>query len=135
MTEAGGRRPEAERSAARLLSDLGEAASRLFRQELLLFQAELRQQLARTERGVIALAAGTLIVFSGWCALLTAAILGLCTLTAPWLAAAIVGLANLLVGAGLFYFARSRLGRRSFALRRTIRSLRADAALLKERLG
>jgi membrane protein len=134
-TEAGARQPDAEQSAARLLSDLCRETSILVRQELLLLRTELGQKLVRAGHGVIALAVGAVIVFSGWCALLTAAVLGLCTLTAPWLAALIVALANLAAGAGLLYFAHTRLGVRSFALRRTIRSLREDAAWLRERVG
>jgi Putative Actinobacterial Holin-X, holin superfamily III len=126
--------PAAERSAAQLLSDLADETSALVRQELALFKTELSQKLARAGHGVLALAVGAVIAFSGWCALLAAATLALCAITAPWLAALIVALANLSAGAGLFYFARTRLGARSFALRRTIQSLREDAAWFKERL-
>lgn len=127
--------PEAvERSAAQLLSDLAGETSDLVRQELALFKAELGQKLVRAGYGAIALAVGAVILFSGWCVLLAAATLGLCLVAAPWLAALVVALANLTVGAGLLYFARTRLGARSFALRRTLQSLREDAAWVKERI-
>jgi Putative Actinobacterial Holin-X, holin superfamily III len=127
-------RPTAEHSAAQLLSDLAAETSVLVRQELALFKTELGQKLVRAGHGVIALAVGAVIAFSGWCALLAAAILGLCAVAAPWLAALLVALANLSAGAGLLYFARTRLGTRSFALQRTIQSLREDAAWFKERI-
>jgi Putative Actinobacterial Holin-X, holin superfamily III len=133
--DAQGGKPEIERSAAQLLSELGEEACRLVRQELLLFRTELAQQLARVGYGVVALVAGMIVVFSGWCALLAAAILGLCAFAKPWVAAAIVAALNLATGGALLYFARTRLGLRAFALRRTVRSLREDAAWLKERIG
>jgi Putative Actinobacterial Holin-X, holin superfamily III len=132
--ETAGQRPAAEPSAAQLLSDLADETSVLVRQELALFKTELGQKLARAGHGVIALAAGAVIAFSGWCALLAAAILGLGKILAPWLAALIVALANLATGAGLLYFARTRLGTRSFAFQRTVRSLREDAAWFKERI-
>jgi hypothetical protein len=131
--ETAGDQPAAERSAAQLLSDLADETSALVRQELALFKSELGQKLARAGHGVIALAAGAVVAFTGWCALLAAATLGLCTIAAPWLAALIVALANLAAGAGLLYFARTRLGARAFALRRTVRSLREDAAWFRER--
>jgi putative superfamily III holin-X len=126
--------PEAELSTAELLSELAEATSLLVRQQVALLKFELGQKLARAGQGAVALAAGAVIVFSGWCALLAAATLALCTIVVPWLAALIVGLANLSLGAGFLYFARRRLGPRSFALRRTVRSLREDAAWIKERV-
>jgi lipopolysaccharide export LptBFGC system permease protein LptF len=127
-------RPGAERSAAQLLSDLADETSVLVRQELALFRTELGRNLARAGHAVVALAVGAVIVFSAWCALLAAATLGLCTFLAPWLAALVIALANLTTGAGLLYFARRRLGLRSFALRRTVRSLREDASWLKDRV-
>jgi len=130
-----GAHPEVERSASQLLSDLAEETSSLARQELALFRAELGQKLAQAGYGVIALAVGAVIGFSGWCALLVAATLGLCAIAAPWLAALIVALANLAAATGFLYFARRRLSVRSFAFRRTVQSLREDAAWLKERVG
>jgi hypothetical protein len=131
--ETASEHPAGEPSAAQLLSDLADETSALLRQELALFKTELAHKLARAGHGVIALAVGAIIAFGGWCALIAAATLGLCTIAAPWLAALIVAVANLAAGAGLLYFARTRLGARSFALRRTVASLREDAAWLKER--
>jgi Putative Actinobacterial Holin-X, holin superfamily III len=126
--------PAAERSATQLLSDLADETSALLRQELALFKTELGQKLGRAAHGVVALAVGALLVFTGWCAVQAAATLGLCAIAPPWLAASIVALANLAAGAGLLWFARRRLGSRSLALGRTMRSLRADAAWLRERV-
>jgi Putative Actinobacterial Holin-X, holin superfamily III len=125
--------PATDSSAAQLLSDLADETSTLLRQELALFRAEFGHKLARAGHGVLALAVGAIIAFGGWCALLAAATLGLCSIMAPWLAALIVALVNLSAAAGLLFFARTRLGMRSFALSRTIMSLREDAAWLKER--
>jgi hypothetical protein len=129
-----GQAPEAELSTAELLSELADATSLLVRQQVALLKIELGQKLARVGHGAVALAAGAVLVFSGWCALLAAATLALCAIVVPWSAALIVALANLSLGAGLIYFARRRLGSRSFALRRTVRSLREDAAWIKERV-
>jgi hypothetical protein len=126
-------RLEIEPSTTELLSELAVARLRV-RQQLALLKVELGERLARAGHGAAALMAGAVIGFSGWCTLLAAATLGLCAVVAPWLAALIVAPAKLSLGAGLLFLARSRFGSRSFALRRTVRSLREDVAWIKERV-
>src|SRR5580693_2866607 len=85
-------RATADRSIAALLSDLASETGLLVRTELALLKAELSEKLGRAGQGVAALGAGALIAFSGWLALLAAAVLGLATVVPPWLAALIVAL-------------------------------------------
>jgi hypothetical protein len=125
---------EADQSTTELLSELADAAGLLLRRQMALLKFEIGQQLAHARHGAVALAAGAVMVFSGWGGLLAAATLALCAVVAPWLAALIVALANLALGAGLLYFARRRLGSGAFTLRRTVRSLREDAIWLKDRI-
>src|SRR5204862_7827351 len=75
------------RPIAALLSDLAGETSTLVRQEIALFKAELSEQLTRPGVGAGALAAGGVIAFSRWLALLAAAILSLSQDLAPWLSA------------------------------------------------
>jgi Putative Actinobacterial Holin-X, holin superfamily III len=121
------------RSAAELLSDLADEAGLLICQELALFRSELAQNLERAGRGVIALVVGAVLVMSAWCALLAAATLVLSLLVPPWLAALLVASGNFLAGAGLLYFGKGRLAVRSLTPRRALRSLRANAAWIRER--
>ncbi|MBV9686931.1 MAG: phage holin family protein, partial [Alphaproteobacteria bacterium] len=86
------RRPRQDRSIAALLSDLANETGTLVRQEIALFKTEIGEKLGRLGTGTGAIAAGGLIAFSGWLALIAAAILGLSTVLAPWLAALIIGL-------------------------------------------
>src|SRR5205814_9973652 len=79
------------RPVAALLSDLAGETGTLVRQEIALFKAELNEKLAQIGLGAAALAAGGVIAFSGWFALLAAAILGLSYVLAPWLSALIGG--------------------------------------------
>jgi hypothetical protein len=120
-----------ERSVAALLSDLANETALLVRQEVALLRAELSEKLARTGQGAGALAAGALIAFSGWLALLAAAVLGLSNVVAPWLAALIVGLVVLALGAGLLLFGKSRL---DLVPRRSFQSLREDTVWIREQL-
>jgi len=130
---SGTARSKSERSIAALLADLARETGLLFRQEVALLKAELSEKLSRLGKGVIAIAVGGLIAFSGWLVLLAASVLGLATVMAPWLAALIVGLAVLAIGAVLLYLGRSRLDAAALVPRRTLQSLREDEAWLRER--
>jgi len=134
-SEGGAGRPKTDRSMAGLLADLADQIGSLFRQEVALLKAELQEKLGLIGQGVGAVAIGALIVFSGWLALLAAAVLGLAVVVAPWLAALIVGLVMLGLGAALLYFGKSRLGARSLAMRRTLGSLRENEAWIRERVS
>ena len=123
------------RPIAALLSDLAAETSTLVRQEIALFKAELSEKLTRTGVGAAALAAGGVIAFSGWLALLAAAILGLNHVLAPWLSALIIGLLLLMVGAGLAFFGKSRLNADALVPHRTLNSLREDEAWIRDQVS
>lgn len=123
--------PNPDRSVATLLSDLATEAGMLVRQEVALFRAEINEKLARLGQGVGALAAGGLIAFSGWLAVLAAAVLGLSQIVAPWLAALIVGLVVLVLGAGLVLFGKNRL---DLVPRRSLGSLREEKTWIRDQL-
>jgi Putative Actinobacterial Holin-X, holin superfamily III len=128
-------RPKSERSIGGLLADLADQIRALFRQEVALFRAELMEKLGLIGQGVGAIAIGALIAFSGWLALVAAAVLGLAIVVAPWLAALIVGLVGLGLGGALLYFGKRRLDAERLAMRRTLNSLREDQAWVRERVS
>jgi hypothetical protein len=128
-------RSQSARPVAALLSDLASETGQLVQQELALFKAEMQEKLGRLGQGAGALAAGGLIAFSGWLALVAAAILGLSYVLAPWLAALIVGLVVIALGAGLLFFGKSRLDADALVPRRTLNSLREDEAWIREQLS
>jgi hypothetical protein len=134
-SEHGAARPKSDRSMSGLLADLADQISSLFRQEVALLKAEVVEKLGLIGQGVGAVVAGALIVFSGWLTLLAAAVLGLAVVVAPWLAALIVGLVVLGLGAALLYFGKTRLDARSLAMRRTLGSLRENEAWIRERVS
>ncbi len=127
-------RPKAERSIASLLSDLASDTILLFRQEIELLKAELREKIGKLGQGAAALVTGALIAFSGWLVLLASAVLGLATIVRPWLAALIVAVIVLALGVALLWFGKSRLDSQQLIPKRTLRSLREDEAWLRERL-
>jgi putative superfamily III holin-X len=123
------------RPVAALVSDLANETSTLVRQEIALLKAELGEKLAQMGVGVAALAAGGLIAFSGWLALIAAAILGLSYALAPWLSALIIGILIVTLGAGLLLFGKSRLKADALVPRRTLNSLREDEAWIRDQIS
>ena len=128
-------RGRAGRPVAALLSELAGETSTLVRQEIALFKAELSEKLTRTGVGAGALAAGGVIAFSGWLALLAAAILGLSQVLAPWLSALIVAVVVIALGAGLALFGKSRLKADALVPHRTLNSLREDQAWIRDQVS
>ena len=123
------------RPVAALLTDLAGETSTLVRQEIALFKAELSEKLTRMGVGAGALAAAGVIAFSGWLALLAAAILGLSHAVAPWLSALIIGVVVIALGAGLALFGKSRLKVNALVPRRTLNSLREDEAWIRDQVS
>ncbi len=132
--DLGDGRRAADRSVATLLAALAEETGALIRHELALFKVELNQKLGRLGVGGAALAIGGVLAFSGWLALLAAAILGLARVLAPWLAALIIGGVLVLAGLAVLYFGKTRLNSRALVPRRTLRSLGKDEAWVKDQL-
>ena len=128
-------RARSGRPVAALISDLAGETSTLVRQEIALFKAELNEKLTRIGVGAGALAAGGVIAFSGWLALVAAAIIGLSYVLAPWLSALIVGLVVIALGAGLALFGKSRLRADALVPRRTLNSLREDEAWIRDQVS
>jgi hypothetical protein len=133
--EAAAPRSRSERSVAGLLSDLAAETGMLIRQEIALFKAELTEKLARFGLGAGMVAAGALVAFSGWLVLLACAVLGLSNVVAPWLAALIVAVVVLALGAGLLLFGKSRMNAESLVPRRTLNSLREDEAWIRDQFS
>jgi hypothetical protein len=123
------------RPVTALLADLAGETSTLVRQEIALFKAELSEKLTRTGVGAGALAAGGVIAFSGWLALLAAAILGLSNVLSPWLSALIIGVIVIALGAGLALFGKSRLKADALVPQRTLNSLREDQAWIRDQVS
>jgi hypothetical protein len=126
--------PRQERSVAGLFGDLGREASRLFRQEIALAKAELVGKLGQAGGGAAEMAAGGLIAFGGYLALLAAAVMGLSRVVAPWLAALIVGVVAILVGGLIMLKGKHDVEPQSLVPGRTLRTLRDDAEWAREQM-
>jgi Putative Actinobacterial Holin-X, holin superfamily III len=121
-------------STAELMHRLTEQVSRLVRDEFRLAQAELTRKGTRVARGAgLFGGSGVIAVYAAGC-LIAAAVAGLATTVATWLAALIVG-AGLLACAGVAALAGKRQVSRGTPLvpKETIGSVKLDAETISER--
>jgi uncharacterized membrane protein YqjE len=80
------------RSVHELLQDIGSNLEDIARSEFLLAKVEIKEEAARTAKASTTLSVGVVLSFYALGFLLLAAVYGLATLVAAWLAALIVGL-------------------------------------------
>ena len=96
-----GERAVHDASMSELVQRASQQTAELVRQEIRLAEAELKDNSRKLGRGAGLLGAGGLMAVYGGAALIAAAVLGLATVIAPWLAALIVGLVILAISIGL----------------------------------
>ena len=87
--------PENDASVMGLLRQLTHEVPSLFTKELALAKAEFQASLNSLKAGIAGVAGGAMVLLAGFIILLMAVVYGLSTMMAPWLAALIVGFANL----------------------------------------
>jgi hypothetical protein len=134
MTEHASPTGEPAESAGQLVQQLTEQLSRLARDEVKLAEAELTSKARHIARGAgIFGGSGIVAVYGAGC-LLAAAIAGLATVLAVWLAALIVG-AALFAAAGLAVLIGKRQVSEATPLvpQEAIASVKADAETITER--
>jgi cytochrome bd-type quinol oxidase subunit 2 len=125
---------EREHSIAHLFSTLMHDLSLLVRQEIRLVKTEASEKAGKLTRGATFMVAGGLVAFAGFLFLLVAATYALQTLVSPWLAALIVGVAVVFVGAVMLMAGRSRLKAEELTPQRSIESVREDATMARHHL-
>jgi hypothetical protein len=110
-----GAQPAQDQSTAELVRQASEQVTRLIRSELALAKAELAQRGRRVGAGAGLFGTGGLLLLYGLGVLVIAAVAGLATVLAVWLAALLVGVGLLalagllaLVGRGQFRRAQSK---------------------------
>jgi len=124
-----------ERSLGDLFSDLTRETSTLLRQEVQLAKAELTQSATEAMRGIGVLAAGGAVAYAGLLFVLLAVVFGLITAgLEPWLAALIVGLVVVAIGAVLVLRAREALKPANLAPQQTVETLKEDVEWAKEQI-
>jgi hypothetical protein len=126
--------PVKDRGIAGLFSDLAREAGRLIQQEIALARAELVDRAARMSSGAALVAIGAGLAFAALLALAAAAILAIALVLPAWAAALIVG--GVLLAAALAFILKGRgdLAAKNLVPKRTIKTLREDAAWAREQM-
>lgn len=117
----------------KLLRHLLDQLSMLFRQELSLARAELSQSLTSLRAGAVSVALAGALLFAGLLLLLFAAVLAFALIVPAWLAAVLVGVIVLLIGASLLGLGVSRFRATSIQPKLSGESLRKDREILTRR--
>lgn len=90
-----------EKSIGELVSELTGEVRTLFRQELDLFTAEMKQKMVTLAKDTAAIGAGAVLLYTGFLVLLAAVVLGLATVMPAWGAALLVAIGLIAIGAVL----------------------------------
>jgi len=114
-----------------LIADLARELLTLATQELSLAQLEFRQKFGQLIGGIALIAAGGIVAYAGFLALIAGLVIVLAHFVALWVAALVVGLA--VVGAGylLLNTGLERLREVDVVPHHTIQTLKEDAEWLK----
>jgi hypothetical protein len=116
-----------------LLKQLTDELSTLFRQEVALASAEFSRSITTLVKGATSMAAGGAVVFAGFLVLLAAAVLGLAEWLEPWLAALVVGVAVVALGALVLLAGKQKLDPAKLKPEHVPESLRRDKEVLARR--
>jgi uncharacterized membrane protein YqjE len=120
-------------STGDLVKQLSEQVSRLVRDELRLAQLEMTRKGKQAGVGAGLLGGGGLVALYAVGCLLAAAIIGLATAVAAWLAALIVGAVLLLVAAVSALLGKGRLSKATPPVpQQAVDSIKADVEEIKE---
>lgn len=120
-----------ERSTSALLRELMHEAPELAAKELALARSEMRESLAQTKRGAMAVSAGGVVLLGGYVVLLMAAVYGLSLVMAPWAAALIVGGIAAIAGFAMVQSGKQQFSASELKPDRTMHSLHEDADTLR----
>lgn len=98
-----------EKSIAELVSELTQEVRTLFRQELELFTAEMKDKMKLVAKDAAAIVVGGVLMYWGAIAMLAALVLGLATVMPAWGAALLVAIVIMGVGFALVQKGRKHL--------------------------
>ncbi len=122
-------------SVGGLLRQLTREVPSLFTKELALAKAELTESLNATKAGVASVATGGAVLLGGFIVLLMAAVYGLSLFMQQWLAALIVGVVVMVIGAVMVSAGKKKFEASSFRPERTIQSMNKDKEAVREHVS
>jgi Flp pilus assembly protein TadB len=120
-------------STADLVKQMSEQVSRLVRDELRLAQREMTDKGKRAGAGLGMISGGGMIALYGLACLIAAAVIGLTTALAAWLAALVIGAGLLIAAAAAAGAGKAQLAKAAPPVpEQAIGSVKADVDELKE---
>lgn len=122
------------KSLGELFTDLSRDMGSLMRKEVQLAKTEMSENISRTVKNAVLLLVAAIFVIFALFALIVAAICGLSTIVAPWLAALIVAGALLVVAGVLAMIGLKALKKASLAPKETVRTLQEDVQWAKQQI-
>lgn len=120
-------------SVVGLLKQLTHEVPSLLTKELALAKAEFQASLNSLKAGIAAVAGGAMVLLAGFIILLMAAVYGLSTLMAPWLAALIVGVVVMIIGLVMVQSGKKQFEPSHFKPERTLDALNKDQEALRRK--
>jgi hypothetical protein len=125
---------DASHSLGELFSSLSADLSTLMRQEIQLAQTETTEKLSAATRSIALIAAGGLVAYAGLLGVLAALVIALGGMMSYWLAALVVGVVVLIVGALLVQSGRSSLADLHVVPEKTVETMKENTEMVKEKL-
>lgn len=123
--------PQMQRSVPEVLQDIVGNLQEIIRSEFLLAKTELKEEASRAAKPVATFAVGSALGFYGIGFLLLAAVYGLSTVMAGWLAALLVGTILAIVAIVLMSSSAKKLKRLNPTPDKTMRSLEENVQWAK----
>jgi hypothetical protein len=124
-----------DRSLGQLFADLTRDLSVLVRKEFELARTEVTHGFTSIGRDAAIAGVGGALIYAGFLALMAAVILGLAKAGLdPWIAALLVGLCVVGVGAACVQKGRTGIAQTSIAPKRTVETIRDDAEWAREQM-
>jgi len=127
-------RPAGESSLGELFTALTTDMTTLVRKEVELARTETVEKISKATRSVVYMVAGGMLAYAGLIGLIIAAIVALSNVMDLWLAALIVGLVVIIIGAILLQSGRSMLQRLSIVPEKTVESIKESTEWAKEQV-
>jgi hypothetical protein len=120
-----------EKTIGQLFIELTQELRLLFRQEMELFTAEMKEKVTGAGKDAAVIGAGGILVATGLLVLVAAMVLGLATVLPAWVAAVVVGAAFIAAGAISVLVGRKALKHLEIKPEQTAESLKETAQWIK----
>jgi len=121
-----------DRSVSDVLQDILHNVQDIFRSEVRLAKAEIRQKATRTAAAALWITIGVVGLLSAWMVLLWTAVYALATTLPIWAATLVVAISMAIIGGAVFTAGLRRFSRLTPMPERTLESLQENLAWMKQ---